>query len=84
MEFTIPWKLRELYNDIPSLWQTPLHRHCTYQSPVLEDEDLTRDIQLHLTEIAKNSYIRARDVVDYVPCDNPSSTKTGRIESRSL
>ncbi|KAF8957072.1 hypothetical protein BDZ97DRAFT_1603780, partial [Flammula alnicola] len=33
---------------------------------ILEDEDFRRDIQLHLTEIAKKGFIRAQDIVDYV------------------
>ncbi|KIL65316.1 hypothetical protein M378DRAFT_55046, partial [Amanita muscaria Koide BX008] len=33
---------------------------------ILEDEDFRRDIQLHLTEIAKKGYICAQDIVDYV------------------
>jgi hypothetical protein len=32
----------------------------------LEDEDFKRDIQLHPTEVAKDGYIRAQDIVDYV------------------
>lgn len=44
----------------------PLHRYGTYHSSILDDEDFRRDIQLHLTEIAKKGYIRAQDIVDYV------------------
>ena len=44
----------------------PLHRYGTYKSSILDDEDFRRDIQLHLTEIAKKGYIRAQDIVDYV------------------
>jgi hypothetical protein len=44
----------------------PLHRYGKFRSSILEDEDLARDIQLHLTEIAKEGYIRAQDVVDYI------------------
>jgi len=42
----------------------PLHRYGTYHSSILDDEDFRRDIQLHLTEIAKKGYIRAQDIVD--------------------
>jgi hypothetical protein len=31
-----------------------------------DDEDFAQDIQLHLMEMAKNGYIRAEDVVDYI------------------
>jgi hypothetical protein len=44
----------------------PLHRHGQHQSSILDDEDFSQDIQLHLMEMAKNGYIRAEDVVDYV------------------
>jgi len=44
----------------------PLHRYGTYHSSILDNEDFAQDIQLHLTEIAKEGYIRAQDVVDYV------------------
>ena len=44
----------------------PLHRYGTYRSSILDDEDFSRDIQLHLLEIGKKGYIRAQDIVDYV------------------
>ena len=44
----------------------PLHRHGQHQSSILDDEDFSQNIQLHLMEIAKNGYIHAEDVVDYV------------------
>lgn len=44
----------------------PLHHYGTYRSSILDDEDFQRDIQLHLTEIAKKGYICAQDIVDYV------------------
>jgi hypothetical protein len=49
-----------------STGKLPLHRYGTFHSSILEDEDFAQEIQLHLTEIAKNGYIRAQDVVDYV------------------
>ena len=55
------WINKYLYSE-----KLPLHRYGTYHSSVLEDEDLRRDIQLHLMEIAKKGYIRAQDIVDYV------------------
>jgi hypothetical protein len=33
---------------------------------ILDHEDFTQDIQLHLMEMAKNGYICTQDVVDYV------------------
>ena len=44
----------------------PLHFSGRYRSSILEDEDIAQNIQLHLVEIAKNGYIRAQDVVDFV------------------
>jgi len=44
----------------------PLHCYGMYHSSILDDEDFRRDIQLHLTEIAKKGYICAQDIMDYV------------------
>ncbi|KAJ3492884.1 hypothetical protein NLJ89_g11145 [Agrocybe chaxingu] len=44
----------------------PLHRYGSYNSSILDDEDFAWDIQLHLTEKAKDGYIWAQDIVDYV------------------
>jgi len=44
----------------------PLHRYGTFHSSILEDEDFAQEIQLYLTEITKNGYIHAQDVVDFV------------------
>lgn len=44
----------------------PLDFTGHYCSSTLEDEDIAQSIQLHLVEIAKNGYIRAQDVVDFV------------------
>lgn len=57
------WKWIKAYLHSEKL---PLHRYGTYHSSILDDEDFQRDIQLHLTEIAKKGYIRAQDIVDYV------------------
>ena len=57
------WKWIKTYLHSEKL---PLHRYGTYHSSILDDEDFRRDIQLHLTEIAKKGYIRAQDIVDYV------------------
>ena len=57
------WKWIKAYLHSEKL---PLHHYSTYKSSILDDEDFRRDIQLHLTEIAKKGYIRAQDIVDYV------------------
>ena len=44
----------------------PTHKCGQYHPSILNDEDFTQDIQLHLMEMAKNGYIQAQDVVDYV------------------
>lgn len=44
----------------------PLHQYGRFRSCVLEDEDFSQDIQLHLLEVAKGGYVRAQDILDYV------------------
>ena len=44
----------------------PTHHHGQHSKSILDHEDFAQDIQLHLMVIAKNSYIHAQDVVDYV------------------
>ena len=44
----------------------PLQCYGTYHPSILEDGDFKRNIQLHLTKIAKKKYICAQDIVDYV------------------
>lgn len=44
----------------------PCHHHGQYSVSILDHEDFTHNIQLHLMEMAKDSYICAQDVVDYV------------------
>ncbi|KIJ37232.1 hypothetical protein M422DRAFT_260397 [Sphaerobolus stellatus SS14] len=43
----------------------PLHRYGHSQS-VLEDENFSQTIQLHLQERAKDGYIKAEDIVDFL------------------
>ena len=58
--------LRKWINAYLHSEKLPLHCYDTYHSSILEDEDFRRDVQLHLMEIAKNGYICAQDIVDYV------------------
>ena len=44
----------------------PLHCYGTFSSSILNDEDFTQRIQLHLLEVSKNGYVYAQDIVDYV------------------
>jgi hypothetical protein len=44
----------------------PFHRYGRFSNSILEDEDFAQGIQLHLLEVAKNGYVRAQDIVDYV------------------
>lgn len=44
----------------------PLHCYGRYSCSILEDEDFAQNIQLHLMEVAKDGYIQAQDIVDYV------------------
>ena len=43
-----------------------MHFYGHYHSSILEDEDFSQGIQLWLVEIAKDGYIKAEDIVDYV------------------
>ena len=58
--------LRKWIKAYLHLEKLPLHHYGTYKSSILDDDDFWRDIQLHLTEIAKKGYIHAQDIVDYV------------------
>jgi hypothetical protein len=64
----------------------PLHRYGTFCLSILKDEDFAQDIQLHLTKIAKNGYIRAQDVVDYIatPDIQDRLAKLGKARTISL
>jgi hypothetical protein len=44
----------------------PCHCYGQYHTSILDHEDFAQDIQLHLTEIVKEGYIHAQDVVDNV------------------
>jgi hypothetical protein len=44
----------------------PTHRRGQNHSSILDDEDFAREIQLHLMEKAKEGYVRAQDIVDFV------------------
>jgi hypothetical protein len=47
----------------------PIHRYGLFKSLLLEDEDLKQAIQLQLKSIAKDSYIKAQDVIDFIATD---------------
>ncbi|KAG0693765.1 hypothetical protein DFH29DRAFT_985417 [Suillus ampliporus] len=45
----------------------PLHQYDQYHSSILEDEDFTQEIQLHLSKVQQQEgHIQAQDIVDYV------------------
>lgn len=44
----------------------PFHRYGKFRSSMLEDEDFAQAIQLHLQGIAKDGYIRAQDIVNFL------------------
>lgn len=44
----------------------PLHRYGCASSSILNNEDFAQEIQLHLLKVAKNGYVYAQDIVDYV------------------
>ena len=42
------------------------HHHGQHLVSILDDEDFTQDIQEHLQEIAKEGYVQAQDIIDYI------------------
>ncbi|KAF5310155.1 hypothetical protein D9619_010553 [Psilocybe cf. subviscida] len=44
----------------------PVHSYGRLKGSILDDEDFSHLIQVHLTAIAKGGYIRAQDIVDYM------------------
>lgn len=42
----------------------PFHQYRRLRGTILDDEDFSLAIQIHLSAIAKNNYIRAQDIVD--------------------
>jgi hypothetical protein len=44
----------------------PFHRYGKLRGTLLDDEDFAHAIQIHLSGIAKNNYIRAQDIVDFM------------------
>ena len=57
--------IRQWIHQFLTSGKLPLHRYGHSHS-VLEDEDLSQAIQLHLQERAKDGYIRAEDIVDFL------------------
>jgi len=47
----------------------PIHQYGVFKSLLLEDEDLKQAIQLQLQSIAKDGYIKAQDIVDFIATD---------------
>lgn len=59
----------------------PVHRYGKMHALVLQDEDFSQSIQLHLQKIAKDGYIRVQDIVDFM--ETPEmQTKLDRIQGR--
>lgn len=59
----------------------PVHRYGNLRTSVLQDEDFSQSIQLHLQKIAKDGYIRAQDIVDFM--ETPEmQTKLDEMGSR--
>lgn len=59
----------------------PVHRYGKLRTSVLQDEDFSQSIQLHLQQIAKDGYIRAQDIVDFMKTTE-MQTKLDDIGSR--
>jgi hypothetical protein len=63
----------------------PSHRYGQSQSSILEDEDFSQAIQLHLQAIAKDGYIRAQDIVDFVSQpEMQAKLETSSAKKRSI
>ena len=48
------------------LRKLPTHRHGQHLVSILDNKDFAQDIQEHLQGIAKEDYVWAQDIVDYV------------------
>ena len=44
----------------------PTHHHGQHLVSILDDDDFTQDFQEHLQEIAKEGYVQAQDIIDYI------------------
>ncbi|KAG6871717.1 hypothetical protein C0992_010438, partial [Termitomyces sp. T32_za158] len=44
----------------------PMHHYGRFRTSILQDEDFTSAINLHLQGIAKNGYFKAQDIVDFI------------------
>ena len=44
----------------------PLHWFGQAPSSILHDEDFAQAIQIHLQSVAKDGYIQAQDIVDFI------------------
>ena len=60
------WNLCPWIHQYLGSKRLPVHRYGKLHSSVLQDEDFSQSIQLHLQQIAKNGYIRAQDIVDFM------------------
>ncbi len=58
--------LRSWIHQYLATKKLPVHRYGQTHSSILDDEDFSQSIQLHLQGITKNGYIRAQDIVDFV------------------
>ncbi|KAF8486647.1 hypothetical protein JB92DRAFT_3130812 [Gautieria morchelliformis] len=58
--------LRAWIHQFLNTGELPMHQYGQYNSSILQDEDFRLSIQLHLQSVAKDGYIRAQDIVDYI------------------
>ncbi|THU75878.1 hypothetical protein K435DRAFT_706193 [Dendrothele bispora CBS 962.96] len=74
------WIHQFLNND-----KLPVHKYKGTRSSILEDEDISLEIQLRLSERSKDRYITAKDVVDVVAsAEIQEKLKEAGIEKRAV
>ena len=60
----------------------PLHCYGTFSSSILNDEDFAQEIPLYLLKVAKNRYVHAQDVVDFV--SQPEVQESLSVKKRTI
>ena len=77
--------LRTWIHQFLSQGKLPFHQYGQSQSSILEDEDFSQAIQLHLQTITKDGYIQAQDIVDFVSQpEMQAKLETSSAKKRSI
>ena len=70
-EWMVRWLREWTHNFVCNLKNLPKHEYGKFTSSILEDEDLSQEICLHLQ--SKGKYVRAMDIVQFL--DTPEMKK---------